>query len=211
MPGRRAFCTMAIGTALARVTTQFAPVGLAAGLEPLIDNERVTVFDMTLAAASAPGRLGSPARDVVIVSLGGRSAVGSVTFQPKGPAAAKGTAEASRAIVIELSDHHVAPMRNTSGYPAAFPRPGARKVLENARVVVWDYSWAPGVPTPMHFHDKDVVVVYLEEGALKSTTPDGQSVVNELSFGLTRFNQRDRAHTEELVKGTSRAIIVELK
>ena len=53
--------------------------------------------------------------------------------------------------------------------------------------------------------------MYLEDGALKSTTPDGQSVVNDLSFGLTKFNARDRAHTEELVKGKARAIIVELK
>ena len=135
-------------------------------------------------------------------------------MRPKGAAAAaRGSVAApfSKATVIELKDHQVAPLRNTSGYPGAFPRPGAKKVLENARVVVWDYSWAPGVPTPMHFHDKDVVVVYLEDGALKSTTPDGQSVVNEHFFGFTKFNARDRAHTEELVKGKARAIIVELK
>jgi hypothetical protein len=35
--------------------------------------------------------------------------------------------------------------------------------------------------------------------------------VNELSRGLIRFNARDRIHTEELVKGKSRAIITELK
>jgi hypothetical protein len=211
MLGRRAFFTMAIAAEVARMAIQYAPAALAAGPAPLIDNERVTVSDTKLGTGPAPGRLGSAARDVVIVFLGGPSGVGSVTFQPKGAPAAKGTTDGSRAIVIELSDRQFPPLRNTSGYPAAFPRPGSKKVLENARVVVWDYSWAPGVPTPMHFHDKDVVVVYLEDGALKSTTPDGQSVVNELSFGLTRFNARDRAHTEELVKGKSRAIIVELK
>jgi hypothetical protein len=63
----------------------------------------------------------------------------------------------------------------------------------------------------MHFHDKDVVVVYLEDGALSSTTPDGQKTLNEYSVGTTRFNLRDRAHTEELVKGTQRAIITEFK
>jgi hypothetical protein len=211
MLGRRAFFSMAIAAAVARVSIQSAPVVLAADLAPLIDNERVTVFDTKLATGPAAGRPGSSARDAVIVFLSGPSGIGTVTFQPKGASAAQRTPDGSRAIVIELSDRQVPPLRNTSGYPAAFPRPGAEKVLENARVVVWDYSWAPGVPTPMHFHDKDVVVVYLEEGALKSTTPDGQSIVNELSFGLTKFNARDRAHTEELVKGKSRAIIVELK
>ena len=63
----------------------------------------------------------------------------------------------------------------------------------------------------MHFHDKDVVVVYLEDGALRSTDPAGQSTVNEHYFGFTKFNPRDRVHTEEVVKGKARAIIVELK
>ena len=103
------------------------------------------------------------------------------------------------------------PLANASGFPNAFPRPGVKKRLENDKVLVWDYTWTTGVPTPMHFHDKDVVVVYLENGALKSTTPDRQSVVNDLSRGLIRFNARDRIHTEELVKGKSRAIITELK
>jgi hypothetical protein len=46
---------------------------------------------------------------------------------------------------------------------------------------------------------------------LMSTTPDGQKTLNEYSVGTTRFNLRDRSHTEELVKGTQRAIITEFK
>jgi hypothetical protein len=84
-------------------------------------------------------------------------------------------------------------------------------VLDNDRVVVWDYTWTLGEPTPVHFHDKDVVVVYLENGSLRSTTPDGKSVVNDYSEGATRFNLRDRVHSETLVTGRQRAIIVELK
>ena len=59
--------------------------------------------------------------------------------------------------------------------------------------------------------DKDVVVTYLEDGALRSTEPNGQSIVNEHYFGFTKFNSGNRVHTEELVKGKARAIIVELK
>ena len=102
-------------------------------------------------------------------------------------------------------------MENKSAYPNAFPRPAARKLLENDRVIMWDYTWTPGQPTPMHFHDKDALVVYLKNGALKSTTPDGKSVVNPLTVGKTTFNARDRVHTETLVEGESRAIITELK
>lgn len=118
----------------------------------------------------------------------------------------------AKAIVITLKDKTVPPIRNTAGVPNAFPRPGTSvKVYEDARVIVWDYTWAPGVATPMHFHDKDVVVIYLGNGSLKSTTPDGKSVVSKWAPGDTRFNLRDRVHTETLVEGQLRAIITELK
>ena len=81
----------------------------------------------------------------------------------------------------------------------------------NDRVIVWRYRWNLGEPTPMHFHDKDVVVVYLEDSALKSTEPDGKSILNEYKAGDIRFNRRDRTHTELLVRDTASAVITELK
>jgi hypothetical protein len=116
-----------------------------------------------------------------------------------------------RTIVIEFKDHKVAPLPNNSGYPPAFPRPHVRKVLENDRIVVWSYAWTPGEATPVHFHDKDVVVVYMEDTALKSTTPDGKVTNNEYSAFQVKFNLRDRAHSEILAKGTGSAIMTELK
>ena len=61
------------------------------------------------------------------------------------------------------------------------------------------------------YPDKDVVVMFLEEGDLRSTTPKGEITLNAYKPGTIRFNARDRVHTEELVRGTQRAIIVELK
>jgi hypothetical protein len=63
----------------------------------------------------------------------------------------------------------------------------------------------------MHFHDKDVVVLFLENGELKSTAPDGQSTNTAYTSGTIRFNQRNRAHFETLVHGKQHAIITELK
>jgi len=63
----------------------------------------------------------------------------------------------------------------------------------------------------MHFHDKDVVVWLLEDGDLKSTTPDGKETVNQYTSGAIRFNKRDRTHFETLVRGKQHAIITELK
>jgi hypothetical protein len=174
---------------------------------PLIDNDRVTVREVSTTDTWPPSWRVSG--DSVWVSLAPR--VGAV-FVPMGGGVASGNDAGPRHVVaIDLKEAHRPPLENRSGYPLAFPRPGVKKVLENDRVIVWDYTWTAGQPTPMHFHDKDVVVVYVETGALKSTTADGQSAANEFTAGAIRYNARDRVHTEELVQGKARAIITELK
>jgi hypothetical protein len=90
-------------------------------------------------------------------------------------------------------------------------RPGVKKILENERVIVWDCTWTLGVASPTHFHDKDVVALFLEDGDLKSTTLDGKSVVNPHTPGEVRFTLGNRTHTETLVRGRQHAILTELK
>ena len=168
------------------------------GAVPLIDNERVTVWDtMTV--------LPPMQHDFVTVSFAKKA---KPVFGHQGEIA--GT-DGTRTAVIELKDLAVAPMANTSGYQLAFPRPHAKKLLENARVVVWNVRWLPGEPTPMHFHDKDAVGVYKAGGTLQSTTPDGKSKTVEPKTGDIIFNRRDRAHSELQVSGKPHAVIVELK
>jgi hypothetical protein len=171
---------------------------LSYGAEPALDNERVTVWDAT-------GVMPPAQHDFIAVSL---SRKGSAFFGRKGDKPGKA---GERTVVIELKDHAVPPIANTTGYPLAFPRPHAKKLLENDKVILWDYSWRPHEPSPMHFHDKDTLVVYEATGALQSTTPDGKSVVNENKFGDIRFNRRDRTHTELLLRGQGHAVITELK
>jgi len=163
--------------------------------KPVIDNDRVSVLDVSGPTSAQPS-------DAVVVSLSG-----SAAFVPKGTA----PKITGRSFVIDLKDHSVPAIENKSGYPLAFPRPGTKKLFENDRVIVWDSTWTPGVPTPMHFHDKDVVVVFLEDGDLKSTTPDGKEVVNKYTAATVRFNKGNRAHSETLINGKQRAIITELK
>jgi hypothetical protein len=185
---------------LKTVLTALALCGAAwaQAAQPVVDNERVTVWDTTTPLPPAQ-------HDFVAVSL---TRTGTAVFGHKGDSPGQAGA---RTVVIELKEHPVAPIPNTSGYPNAYPRPRVKKLLENDRVIVWSYRWNPGEPTPMHFHDKDVVVVYGEDSALKSTTPDGRSVVNEYKSGEIRFNPRGRVHTEVLVRGTASAVITELK
>lgn len=169
--------------------------GSQTAAKPAIENDRVVVWDVTNSPTVQP-------YDAVVVSFSGQAA-----FFPKGTP----PKIAGRSLVIGIKDHPVPPIENTSGYPLGFPRPGAKKLLENDHVIVWDYAWTTGVPTPMHFHDKDVVVLFLEDGDLKSTTPDGQSVVTSYTAGTFRFNARNRTHAETLVRGKQRAIVTELK
>src|SRR5690349_5461435 len=160
-----------------------------------IDNQRVKVLEVD-------SEMVVPSYDSVWVSRTGKA-----SLLPKG---VKLKAD-GKGILIGLKDFRSEPLTNKTGYPLAFPRPGSKKLIENARVIVWDYTWTPGVATPMHFHDKDVVVFYLEDGDLTSTTPSGEKTVNPYKPGMARFNLRDRTHTETLTRGKQHAIITELK
>jgi hypothetical protein len=199
----------------------------ASATGPVIDNERVAVWDIVLTPGQ-PASLQRYENDFVTLFLvggeirttdvNGKASVvsrnfGDAVYSKKGTEEREEVISGSpaRLIVVELKDHPVPPLVNKSGYPAAFPRPGSKNVLDNERVAVWNYTWAPEVPTPMHYHDKDIVVVFRFEGSLKSTTPDGQSVVNDYKFGSIRFNKGDRVHFETLVKGQQSAMMIELK
>ena len=196
----------------------------AQGNKPIIDNDRVTVWDVTW-EKNQPGFTAAGDHDAVTVYLvGGDFKVGTTAavthktgdavFRPKGARASEiwvGTVTPPRTTEIALKDSDKRPAANTSGYPLAFPRPGTKNLIDNDRVFVWDSRWQPGVPTAMHFHDKDVVVSYLEDGDLTSIAPDGKTVVNPYKFGVIRFTAGNRSHKEVLTKGTQRAIIVELK
>jgi quercetin dioxygenase-like cupin family protein len=197
------------------------------GAKQLIDNERVTVWDVTTEKGK-PTALHRHPFDTVLVELANTSVkatsaegrvssgavqMGHVSFLGKGLTEKQEcTGDTPRhSVMVELKDAKVSPLANKSGYPDAFPREGSRKLLDNSRVVVWDFSWTPGKATAMHFHDKDVVVVYLGDGDLSSTTLDGKTVVNSYTFGQSKFNPRDRTHSELLVKGSQRVIAIELK
>jgi hypothetical protein len=200
----------------------------AQGNKPIIDNDRVTVWDVTW-EKNQPGFAAAVDHDNVTVYLSGgdfktkasdgtsrtvKHKTGDAVFRFKGVRRSEtwtGIATPPHTTEIALKDSEKRPAVNTSGNPLAFPRPGTANLIDNDRVFVWDSRWQPGVPTAMHFHDKDVVVSYLEDGDLTSIAPDGTTVVNPYKFGVIRFTAGNRSHKEVLTKGTQRAIIVELK
>lgn len=170
-------------------------LALLFALTSVITNTRVAVTD---------GKdTGTRSHDAVVVDL----ETASARFVKAGtPLPAK-----ERSIIIELLEPPVGPLPNTTGLPEAFDRPGIEKLVDNERVTVWRYTWLPHRRTPVHFHADDVVVVYTADGVLASITPDGATVMNPNSYGFTKFSPRGRVHQEELVKGKSSAVMVELK
>lgn len=194
---------------------------------PVIDNDQVKVWDVTLKPGK-PLAMPHPDHDTVTMFFdggkirttyaGGKTIVASRKF---GDAAydRKGTVEKVEVLseqpmkffVVELKDHPLPHLQNKSGYSLSFPRPGSTKILENDRVIVWNYTYTPGVPTPMHYHDKDALVVYRYDASVSSTTPDGKAVVNQDKAGQIKFNPRDRSHVEALVNGRESVIVTELK
>jgi hypothetical protein len=171
---------------------------VSSGAEPVIDNERVTVWDTTSALPPAQ-------HDFVAVAL---TQKGTAVYGHRGAIPSN---DGARTVVVELKDNAPATIPNNTAYPLAFPRPHAKKLLENNRVIVWRTAWRTREPTPMHFHDKDAAVVFEANGALQSTTPDGKSTVTEITLGKVSFNRRDRTHSETLLSGHARAIVIELK
>ena len=97
--------------------------------------------------------------------------------------------------------------------PLAFgaDTPGATVVLDNDRVVVYDFQFDPKNPVPPHHHVRDAINITVASGRVRATTLDGQASNVELTFGDVLFRPRDRAHREEVVDGVPRNIIVELK
>ena len=202
------------------------PILAADDPQPLFDNPEVLVLDLHLAKGQATPPSSATFDTVILYASGGevqseaakgaataeRHGFGDAVFIPKGNGVrevATGT-EPVHLVVVTLK---APPSRiaNPGGLPLAFPRPGAVKRLENDRVVVWNYTWRKNAPTPMHFHDKDVVLAYRYDGTVRSTALDGMFVDNSYKAGEVRFNKGDRTHSELLLTDRQSAVMMELK
>jgi hypothetical protein len=171
----------------------------------ILENERVAIWKIgTDARQSSPAhRLQLPA---VLISL----VDGAVRFTDATDTPTIQSAS-GRAVLIELKDFRIASLELPRGVAQAFPRQGAKQVLDNDRLLVWDFTWAKGMKTDVHFHDKDVVVVYLGSGTVRSIPLNGEPTAVPRSSGEVVFLRRGRTHVEQCIDGPRRDIIVELK
>jgi len=83
--------------------------------------------------------------------------------------------------------------------------------IDNERVRVTEWRFAPGATTGFHRHEHDYVVVPLSTGRLRSTGPAGESVA-ELVTGLPYFRPAGVEHDVRNVNAFEFAFIeIELK
>ncbi|MBC7983146.1 MAG: hypothetical protein H7Y02_04745 [Candidatus Obscuribacterales bacterium] len=115
------------------------------------------------------------------------------------------------AIMFDLKEVAAASVVPTSGMPAAFPREGAIKAIDNPRVTEWDHTWIIGHAVPTHMHDKDSVQVFFQGGTIKFTGVDGKVETKTFKFGDARFIPRGTVCAEEAINGSPRAVTIELK
>lgn len=66
--------------------------------------------------------------------------------------------------------------------------------VDNDRVRVTKWSFAPGAATGWHRHEFDYVVVPLVTGALRIVGPDGTGTISELRAGQSYFRQAGVEH-----------------
>jgi quercetin dioxygenase-like cupin family protein len=218
--------TLALGLLLA--LQAYPPPFPRDGATKVLENERAVVWDVTWEKGKPTPMHRHPV-DVVGVTLvpgtvrvtlpdgssreSEEDGVGSVSAGGKGLThSEEGTSVVPRrAILIELKGARQAPLAAPEGVPLAWPREGSAKLLENDRVVVWDYRFQKDRAIPVHFHDKDAVVVELEPGVTRSVPKEGAPQETTWKGMRARFAPRNRLHSEEYVSGSPRAIVVELK
>jgi hypothetical protein len=173
----------------------------------LFENDRVVAWRLAPGKRAEPllaeGRLPGV---MVILADGAVRIVDDVNT-----AATRDVATALGVVLIAIKAHRSDRLETPLGMTPAFPREGARRVVENDRVAVWHVTWTKGLKTPRHFHDKDVVAVYLDPGTVRSIALSGETASTPRAVGDAVFLPRGRAHIEECIVGPRRDIIIELK
>jgi beta-alanine degradation protein BauB len=87
----------------------------------------------------------------------------------------------------------------------------ATKHVDNEKVTVWEWRFAPGANTGWHKHGHDYVVVPLMDGKVKLETPDGTTFA-EMKAGSPYFRKAGVEHDVINANDTEYAFIeIELK
>jgi uncharacterized RmlC-like cupin family protein len=181
--------------------------------EGIFENERVIVLTYPSGPARRPLGDGKRLPGVIVTLANGdvRMVEDAGSVATEFADAGSGDRGSPRVVIIALKEHRPPTLETPPGMASAFPRDGTKQIVENDRVAIWDVRWTTGLKTALHFHDKDVVAVYLDAGTVRSIPVGGQATATPRAAGDVVFIPRGRAHVEECIEGPRRDIIIELK
>jgi hypothetical protein len=217
----------AVSTAIVFALQAYPPPFPRDGVTKVLENERVVAWQVQW-SKGRPTAMHEHVLDLVGVVLepgqvkvtfpdgsvnqGTLSQPAAASFMPRGMIhQEESVVDGGRTIAIELKAFSPpAPARNTTA-AEAFPRDGARQLIDNNRVVVWDYQWVPGRPVSLHVHNRDTLLVPVENGEVTVRFRNGETRISRLVRGEVLFFSGADAHSEEATAGSPRAIVVELK
>jgi hypothetical protein len=81
-------------------------------------------------------------------------------------------------------------------YAAPFPREGASKAGESDWFAIWDVAFDDGKSTGMHQNALDQVDVFLSDGTVKFTHPDGTWTIEQERLGSVRYEPKGTVEAE---------------
>jgi hypothetical protein len=194
----------------------------------LLDTDRITVWDIVWPKGQ-PTAMHRHVYDQVgtYYATGGRvittpdgaarttfTEVGSLSTTRKGTTHIEegNTDPPLHAVFIELKRETASGLPDADlGGPAPFPRDGARQILDDDRVTAWDYLWASGPQALRYRPARETVIVWLGAGTLRVTAGDGAAQVSDVRAGTMHHMTRGSNETVEIVSGSARAILFQLK
>ena len=198
------------------------------GASRVFENDQVVIWDVSWAKGEPtplhehrftaisvtvqPGRVKSILPDGTS-RIGQLEQIGNVQYGGKGLVhREEGVSDVPRRVfLIELKENTPPPDPVPERVSPAWPREGAKKILDNDHVVVWDYAYGPDLEVPLHYHHMDQIVVSLAAGTIRSLPEDRAPSVSVVESGRAFFVPRGALHREEHVEGAPRIIAIQLK
>jgi hypothetical protein len=219
-----AFC--GAGIALAQEQQNYPPQFPRANATEVLSNDRVNVWDAYW-PKNQPTPMHRHIFDVISITIQGgqirvtnedgkvsqgESHLGQANFSRKGLThSEEGLSDVpQRKIFLELKSAAQASAMGDSH--EAFPPDSATKLVDNDRLIAWDYTWNAAQKVEVGAHTYDTVTVFLTGGTIRSVDAQGASrdIVRKPGDAVYAAHG-PQTHTEEALGGSVRAIVVQLK
>jgi len=116
-----------------------------------------------------------------------------------------------RAVIVELKNVGSSRPLQESGFTPAFPRADATPVLDNSRVIIWRMLYRPGQQSPILVHEKNSVLVWLNDVDIDRAYPNQPPHREHRSAGVWEMIKAGVSMSELVVNLPAQAVTIELK